>query len=259
MKVHIVTHANKEFYADPLAQMHRQRHRYFVEELGWEALRRPDGLEIDEYDDRYAIYLLALDNGRLEGSLRLLPTWRRSLLVERFSHFVSEGAPPQGPDIWEWTRWAPGSLSRPRPLIRSRKLLILSALEFARSRGVETFTAICDMKFLGQMIELGWWPTPIGLPQAFGEGTAVALRWEVSEDTLHATRAILKHSSSAAFEAPAFCGADPAWARTSADLASEILSLRGADAGKIQNITPARPAAAQPEVDLRSIAIQGNA
>lgn len=257
MKVHIVTNANKEFYGAALEQMHRQRHAFFVEDMGWEALRRPDNLEIDEYDDPYAVYLLAIDGGNVEGSLRLLPTWRRSLLVERFAHFVSEGAPPQGPNIWEWTRWAPGSLTRPKSLIRSRKFLILAALEFAKARGIDAFTAICDMKFLGQMIELGWWPTPLGLPQAFGEGTAVALRWEVLPDTLSSTRTILKHKSSTAFEAPAFARDERA--SSSHILLSAILSLRPADLDAIEQFIFRPKPADRKAVDLQTIAMQGNA
>jgi len=257
MKVHIVTNANKEFYAAPLEQMHRQRHAYFVEEMGWEALRRPDGLEIDEYDDQHAVYLLAMDGEKVEGSLRLLPTWRRSLLVERFPHFVSEGEPPQGPNIWEWTRWAPGSLSRPRALLRARKYLILAALEFARSRGIDVFTAICDMKFLGQMIELGWWPTPLGLPREFGEGTAVALRWEVFPDTLSNTRAILKYKSATAFEAPAFALDESA--SVSNRLLSKLFSLRPADIGAIEQFVFRQSPGDRKAVDLQTIAMQGNA
>lgn len=179
MKVHIITRANCALYSDELRQTYRLRHRVFVDELGWKALFSPDGLETDDYDDEYAVNLVAICDGLVKGCLRLLPTWRRSLLAERFSHFVSRGEVPTGRGIWEWTRWAPGTMKSPRDLVRTRAALIVGALEFAMSRDIEGFTAICNVKFLGQIEELGWKPQPLGLPTHFDEGVAVAVSWNV--------------------------------------------------------------------------------
>jgi hypothetical protein len=110
---------------------------------------------------------------------------------------------------------------------------------------------------LGQMIELGWWPTPLGLPQDFQEGTAVALRWEVLPDTLSKTRSILKHKSAAAFEAPAFARDESAL--SSHNLLSAFFSLRPADLGAIEQFIFRPKPADRKAVDLQTIAMQGNA
>jgi len=204
VKVHIVTKANRALYTSELEQMHRLRHRVFVDELKWTALASPSGLEIDDFDDEdAAVYLLACEDGQVYGSLRLLPTWRRCMLKERWPEFVTEGETPTGPAIWEWTRWCPGTLTDRRHLIRSRSALIVAALEFARSRGVTTYITFCEVKFVGQLEELSWHPQPLGMPRNFDEGVAMGVQWDVGPNLLAETRSLLHMSGPVSLEAPA--------------------------------------------------------
>lgn len=227
MKVHIVTKANRAFYVGELDQMHRLRHRVFVDELKWTALASPDGLEVDDFDDEdAAVYLIACEEGRVHGSLRLLPTWRRSMLKERWPHFVTEGECPAGPSIWEWTRWCPGSLTDRRHLIRSRSALIIAALEFARSRGIDTYITFCEVKFVGQLEELGWQPQPLGMALPFDEGTAMGVQWAIGPQLLPETRRLLRVFEPISLEAPAAQEADTfvrPW------MLERLLSVRSAD------------------------------
>jgi acyl-homoserine lactone synthase len=163
-------------------------------------------MEIDEYDDEDAVYILAIDQrSEVKGSVRLLPSWRRSLMRDRLLDFVTNGAPPIGPDIWEWTRWVPGDASNPRALVKARKVLILGCLEFALTRGVRQFTAVCETQLLPQLVELGWNPRPLGMPTRFAEGTAIALCWDVNPTTLQDTKTVLNYRGPAAIETPAAC------------------------------------------------------
>lgn len=202
MKVHIVTNANRARYSDSLRQMHEQRHRVFVEELGWRALNSNGGLEVDGYDDQHAVYMLAMTDGEVAGSARLLPSWRRSLTKDHLSKFVDRGESFTAPDIWEWTRWAPGDSKDLRQLAKSRRALLLAGLEFGLSRGAIAFTAVCDPKIVTQITHLGWRPRQIGLPTQFAEGTAVAITWNISFELLASTRRIFKAQGPASFEAP---------------------------------------------------------
>src|SRR3954454_6944260 len=102
--VHVVTQDNKALYEDGIRQYYRLRHQIFVEERGWNDLRRPDGLEIDTYDNEHAIYLLALDGGRVVGGQRLYPTALSHMISEVFPHMASRGI-PQASHIFEWTRY----------------------------------------------------------------------------------------------------------------------------------------------------------
>jgi acyl-homoserine lactone synthase len=85
--------------------VHSLRHSIFVDEMGWEDLRRPDGLEMDQFDHDEATHHLVIRNGELAGYQRMLPTTRPHLLTEVLTDLY-EGTPPRGPDIYELTRYA---------------------------------------------------------------------------------------------------------------------------------------------------------
>jgi N-acyl-L-homoserine lactone synthetase len=50
-QIHVITRDNRPFYADHLQTYFRLRHEIFVGERGWEDLRRPDGRDVDAYDN----------------------------------------------------------------------------------------------------------------------------------------------------------------------------------------------------------------
>ena len=72
-----------------------------------------------------------------------------------------------------------------------------------RSRLIETYVTFCDTKFLGQLVELGWSPEPLGLPQPYRQGQAVGVVWQVEEDLLERTRALFSVRDPVSLEAPA--------------------------------------------------------
>jgi N-acyl-L-homoserine lactone synthetase len=254
MKVHIVTSANRAFYDRELRRMHRLRHEIFVEELGWEGLRSSDGLDVDEFDDEHAVYLIATDQGEVEGSVRLLPTWKRCMVRERFSAWIGRTFQP-APGAWEWTRWAPGSTRRPRALIRSRSALIVAALEFAASRGIESYLTFCETKFVPQLVELGWEPEPLGLPRAFDQGTAIAVKWNVRPGQLQAARRQLRVHGAASFEAPAYVDGH---AGLAPQLLERLLGLRRPDAlDDLEALVRRWTETAAPGLD--AMAVQGRA
>ncbi|RUZ56377.1 acyl-homoserine-lactone synthase, partial [Mesorhizobium sp. M7A.F.Ca.US.007.01.1.1] len=83
--------------------VHRLRYKIFVEEMGWDDLRRPDGLELDQFDHDEAVHQIVIRGGEVAGYQRMLPTTRPHLLTEVLTD-LSEGTPPSGPNIWELTR-----------------------------------------------------------------------------------------------------------------------------------------------------------
>lgn len=58
---------------DLLTKAFALRHRVFVEERGWEFLRRPDGLDIDEHDEGSTFHVLAVEGDSVQGHVRLVP------------------------------------------------------------------------------------------------------------------------------------------------------------------------------------------
>lgn len=189
MRVHVVTAGNRGAYRAELAAMHRQRHRLFVDTLGWRALASDDGLEMDAYDTDAATYLLVVDaGGVLRASARFIPSEAPHMLADIFPHFVT-GAVPRGPDVMEWTRHAPGDPTwSPEINDAARLALHLGALEFARVRGVTAFTAVMETWLVRRARSMGWPCRPLGPPQSYGEGMAVAVLNTVAENHLQTLR-----------------------------------------------------------------------
>lgn len=175
MQAHIVNSGNRHQYLDEIEAMHRHRYRVFVDLMGWRSLESPDRLDIDEFDNANATYLIVIDSdGVVRGSARLMPTWRPNMLTTLFPEYV-DGEPPVGPGIWEWTRHAPGDPDWPRELNNMiRHALHIGVLEFAASRGIEALTGIVETRILPRMLDMGWRVDPLGGPVSYGEGVAFA-------------------------------------------------------------------------------------
>jgi len=102
--VHIITSRNAHLYEQELESCYRLRHQVFVEERGWNAIRRPDGREIDQFDTPSATHLAVIRDGKLAAYSRILPTTEPHLLSDVYPWLVATGDIPRGPHIWEWTR-----------------------------------------------------------------------------------------------------------------------------------------------------------
>ena len=80
--IHVVTPENDYLYQEEMEQAYRLRHQVFVEELGWIDLVKPDGREIDQFDDKHAVHMLYIERGIVLGYQRMLPSTRPHLLSE---------------------------------------------------------------------------------------------------------------------------------------------------------------------------------
>src|SRR5690348_6100861 len=105
MNVDVIFPDNRFDFAAPLMQMHRDRKRVFVDTLGWKLASACSWLEVDDFDDHRAIYLLARSamTGDHEGSVRLLPTTGPHMLTALFQDLCA-GPLPTGDDVWEISR-----------------------------------------------------------------------------------------------------------------------------------------------------------
>lgn len=89
----IVTKDNIHEFKDEMEQAYRLRHAVFVDEMGWEDLRKPDGREIDQFDDEHAVHMLYIENGTVLGYQRMLPSLQPHILSEVLPHLCEEGLP----------------------------------------------------------------------------------------------------------------------------------------------------------------------
>jgi acyl-homoserine lactone synthase len=165
--IEIVTKHNSFLYADALQQMYRLRHRVFVERLGWEDLRKPDGREIDQFDTEDTIYMILQDDDdRVVASQRFLPTLRPHVVADVYPDLCDIRVPPIGAHIYEVGRLCTDDayLIRPKRL-RARAQIMVATMEFALLAEIHQLTFIGSFDMLNLVLALGWNPTPLGIPR----------------------------------------------------------------------------------------------
>jgi acyl-homoserine lactone synthase len=181
--IHAISAANRHLYEDVIEQHFRLRHDIFVEERGWETLRRPDGREIDSYDNEDTVYLLALEDGRVIGGHRLYPTTKPSMMSEVFPHLAAVRGCPADPLVWEWSRYF---------VVRDRRdgtlnLQLMAAVqEFCLGQGIAQVSAIMETWWLPRFHEAGFVVTPLGLPALVENAWTMAAVIDVRRETVDA-------------------------------------------------------------------------
>lgn len=167
--------------------MHADRKRVFVDMLKWDVPH--DGVfEKDQYDTDRADYLILKDcgTGAHCGSVRLLPSTGPHILGDVFP-FLCEGKVPRGPRIREITRLVVSpSISR-RERLHTRNMLGRAMVEFAHHRGIEFYTAVCEIGFLTQLLASGWRIDPLGLPREVAGSTIGAVLIHVEPESISKT------------------------------------------------------------------------
>lgn len=178
--VQVVTSENSHLYTDLLEQSFRIRHQVFVEERGWRDLARPDGREIDRFDDDAATYLIAVDGDRVVGGERLYPTLRPHMMSEVFPHLVQRDL-PVGSDIYEVTRYF---VIKGRRFGRTDCMLLAAVMDFCLSEGITSMTAVVELWWLPRWQQAGFKTRPLGLPVEIEGQECLAVEIMVSEETL---------------------------------------------------------------------------
>lgn len=172
----IVTAENQHLYQQEMEQAFRLRHAVFVDEMGWEDLRKPDAREIDGFDDGRALHMLYVQEGQVLGYQRMLPTTRPHLLSEVMPE-LCEGERPVGPHVWEWTRYcvARPHRERGRALSPIANALLSGIVEWGLENGVKSIIIEMDPIWLLRLVQLYFMVTPLGLPKRMGKGDVVAV------------------------------------------------------------------------------------
>ena len=179
--IHAITAVNRHLYEDVIEQHFRLRHEIFVDERGWETLRRPDGREIDSYDNEDTVYLLALEDRRVIGGHRLYPTTKPSMMSEVFPHLAAVRGCPANPLVWEWSRYF---------VVRDRRdgtlnLQLMAAVqEFCLGQGIAQVSAIMETWWLPRFHEAGFIVTPLGLPELVENAWTMAATIDVRQETV---------------------------------------------------------------------------
>lgn len=191
--IDIVLPENRFEYAATLMQMHQDRKRVFVDILGWDLPVPGCWLEMDEFDNEFAVYLLARSaaTGRHLGSVRLLQTTNRHMLGTLFAELCA-GEVPTGEDCWEISRLlTPPSSVAGMSVVKVHRLLAMGLTEFAVLNRISRYSMVIESERLPALLSIGWQVQPLGLPRLWMGQMLQAVQINVSDETLRVLRARL--------------------------------------------------------------------
>jgi len=176
--------------------VHKLRHEIFVEEMGWEDIRRDDGLEIDQFDHEDAIHHLAFRNGDLAGYQRMLPT-ERPYLLSSVLQDLCEGPFPRGRNVWELTRYAVAKPWREgrRGVSSVGSELIAGFIEWGQRTGVNEVIIEFEPMWVLRALQLGFLVRPLGYQRTYGRQQVVAAVLKFTPETLRTVRCYRREDS----------------------------------------------------------------
>jgi acyl-homoserine lactone synthase len=169
----------------------------FIKGRGWSLPLPVNGLEMDQYDDEDAYYVIDFaENGDIQGAVRLTPTVKSSLLADYFPHLIENGVSPRASDIYEATRYMVLPAQKTRQSNRLTKARLLGGmLEWCLAKGLSYVQTVIDSGTLSSFVEITQRTIPLGLSHPFGGGKGVpgggeclAIRWPVTSEVLHDIR-----------------------------------------------------------------------
>jgi N-acyl-L-homoserine lactone synthetase len=164
-RIRIVQPADRLACCRALLEMHFHRKRVFIDTLGWRIGPRESWLEVDQFDDEYAVYIIAVgEEERHLGSVRLLPTTRPHMLNTVFADLCPQST-PTGPDVWEISRFlATPEGSAGVNILKVHRLLALALVEFAEANGISRYTLVAESRRMPALLSVGWSVLPLCLP-----------------------------------------------------------------------------------------------
>jgi acyl-homoserine lactone synthase len=202
--IHIVTPENEHLYRDEMDQVYRLRHKVFVEEMGWKALAKPDGREIDQFDTKHAVNMLYIEGKEVLGYQRLLPSTRPHLLSEILSE-LCEVERPVGAHIWEISRHcvAPGHRAGGRYANPVANALATALVEWGSECGISQYIIEIDPVGILPLIQLHFQLMPLGLPKNINGKDVIALTMSFGSWTLREMRGSRRRTLSESLQRPA--------------------------------------------------------
>ena len=183
--IYLVNGADAGQYRQWMDEMHVIRAKVFRDRLGWD-VEVVDDRERDRFDAANPLYLLSVDGrGRVQGSLRLLPTTGPNMLRDVFPSLLAPGEVVESATIWESSRF---SLDPDRPAeVTSRKLnrvtteLLCGIVEVGLMVGLSFVVSVFDARMV-RIFRAAQCPADmIGTPRKIGKALTYAGLFDISE------------------------------------------------------------------------------
>jgi len=168
--IHVINKINRHLYLSVLEEMFQLRHKIFVDGRGWKKLAKPDGFEIDQFDNENATYFLKLDpDMHIIGGVRLCPTTGPTQLNTIFEDTCVFDQQPVGIEHFEWSRYFIAD-----PIYRSATgkpvlyELYTGVLDYALSTGIKTLSGFIETATYTRATGLPWDMRQLGVVAEYG-------------------------------------------------------------------------------------------
>jgi acyl homoserine lactone synthase len=176
--------SREEFANKDLWEMHRLRAKVFKDRMGWE-VPIIGGMEIDGYDALDPYYLMARDQEKgLRGCMRMLPTDGPYMLKDTFPVLLYGLTAPENPKIWELSRFAVTTEEQQEFGFSVLSMDVTRELvRFGDMMGIERYVTVTTPSIERMMRHAGLAVTRYGPPIKIGVENAVALDFDIGEQT----------------------------------------------------------------------------
>lgn len=182
--LHIVGSDGRSREHRVLRSMFEARKRVFVDLLKWDLPVLAGRFEVDQFDDGNAVYLIVTDREEAHlASARLLKTTTPALLDSLYPDLV-EGDIPQGPDVFEITRFCLSRGVGARLRRDARDTLLVGLADYALANGIRSYTGVAETSWFDQIGTFGWDCSGLGTPRVHDGRTLTALHIVIDETTI---------------------------------------------------------------------------
>lgn len=178
-------------------RIYRFRHDFFVDHLKWEACRRPDGRERDQFDGPDCLHVVGSEPAGWETDVivsysRLLPTTRPHLQSHLYPEILKGACAPSGPRVYEWTRCAvaPGKRESAKGMDAVSGASFTAVAETAERFGLEGLLVQTHPVLVTRLMDMGWDVEPLALPCAYGESLLLPIYARLTPETVATCRRV---------------------------------------------------------------------
>lgn len=170
--------------------IYRFRHSFFVDHLKWEACRKPDGRERDEFDGPDCLHVVGMEAEAIVSYSRLIPTTRPHLQTHLYPEILAGAPSPSGPRIYEWTRCAvaPSKRESVQGTDAVSGASFTAVAEAAEFLGLEGLLVQTHPVLVSRLMGMGWDVEPLALPYRYGNDTILPIYAKLTSMTVASCR-----------------------------------------------------------------------
>lgn len=182
--LYLIGPENFDAAAGYLWQMHKQRYKVFVQQMGWIELDSWLHTEIDQFDDDKSRYILAIDKGQVLGGLRVRSTVFPNLGSDIFAEHFIDG-PPKDPNIWEYERaYVADPDWRSEDGLHVRALLNIGLFQHCLENGCRELSVQVDIRMMPALLAKGFTVRPIGRAFDHSGGQSIPIMIDTSPEAI---------------------------------------------------------------------------